>query len=194
MHKNLPKQYYFIDKFDKKILKNQSSKTGIIYRNYTKNINKLEILKLKKFCDKNKLKLFLSNNFKLAIKLNLNGAYIPSFNKSFYHLNFSLKKNFIIIGSAHNLREIRIKETQKVSQIFVSSLFKLEKNYLGFYKFINLSKLSKSKIVALGGISKNNLKRLSLLKISGYAGIGIFNWGKKKAPISRGLKFILLSF
>jgi len=40
---------------------------------------------------------------------------------------------------------------------------------------MNLSKLSKSKIVALGGISKKNLNRLSLLKIAGYAGIGIFN-------------------
>ena len=60
-------------------------------------------------------------------------------------------------------------------RIFVSSLFKLEKNYLGFYKFVNLSKLSKSKIIALGGINKKNLNRLSLLKISGYAGIGIFN-------------------
>ena len=136
----------------------------------------------------------MSNNIKLALKFNLNGAYLPSFNTDTKHLNYKIKSNFLLIGSAHNLREIRIKETQKVSQIFVSSLFKLEKNYLGFYKFVNLSKLSKSKIVALGGISKKNLKRLSLLKISGYAGIGIFNWGKKKAPISRGLKFILLCF
>ena len=117
----------------------------------------------------------MSNNIKLALKFNLNGAYLPSFNTDTNHLNYKIKTNFLLIGSAHNLREIRIKETQKVSQIFVSSLFKLEKNYLGFYKFINLSKLSKSKIVALGGISKKNLNRLSLLKISGYAGIGIFN-------------------
>ena len=117
----------------------------------------------------------MSNNIKLALKFNLNGAYLPSFNSDKKHLNYKTKSNFLLIGSAHNLREIRIKETQKVSQIFVSSLFKLEKNYLGFYKVINLSKLSKSKIVALGGISKKNLKRLSLLKISGYAGIGIFN-------------------
>ena len=88
MHKNLPKQYYFIEKFDKKILKNQSIKTAIIYRNYSKKINITEILKIKKFCNKIKLKLFLSNNFKLALKLNLNGVYLPSFNKSLNHLNF----------------------------------------------------------------------------------------------------------
>ena len=38
-------------------------------------------LKLKKYCKKKGYKFFLSNNIKLAIKLDLDGAYIPSFNK-----------------------------------------------------------------------------------------------------------------
>ena len=147
MHKNLPKQYYFIEKFDKKILKNQSIKTAIIYRNYSKKINITEILKIKKFCNKKKLKLFLSNNFKLALKLNLNGVYLPSFNKSLNHLNFNIKKNFIVLGSAHNLKEIRIKESQKVDAIFLSSIFKKNSNYLGLLKFLNLSSLSKKKLL-----------------------------------------------
>ena len=174
MHNNLPKQYYFIEKFDKKILENQSTETAIIYRNYTKKINKLEILKLRKFCNKNKLRLFLSNNFKLALNLNLDGAYIPSFNKSFYHLNFSLKKDFIIIGSAHNLREIRIKELQKVDAIFLSSIFKKNNNYLGLFKFLNLSSLSKKNFIALGGISKKNKKILNMINLWGFAGISYF--------------------
>ena len=174
MHNNLPKQYYFIEKFDKKILKNQSPKTAIIYRNYTKKINISEVLKLRKFCNKNKLRLFISNNFKLALKLNLHGAYIPSFNKSFYHLNFSLKKNFIIIGSAHNLREIRIKEKQKVDAIFLSSIFKKNNNYLGLFKFLNLCSLSKKTVIALGGISHKNKKILNMFNLWGFAGISYF--------------------
>ena len=174
MHKNLPKQYYFIDKFDKKTLKKQSSKTGIIYRNYVKNINTPEIRKIKKFCDNNKLKFFLSNNFRLAVKLNLNGAYIPSFNKTYYHLNYNYKKNFIIIGSAHNLKEIRIKEKQKVDAIFLSSIFKKNNNYLGLYKFLNLVNLSKKSFIALGGISKKNKKVIGMIKLWGFAGISYF--------------------
>ena len=172
MHLN---KYYFINKFDPNHIKKLDKDISIIYRNYNSPININLLIKIRDFCKKNRRKFYLSNNVKLALKFNLNGAYLPSFNTDTKHLNYKIKSNFLFIGSAHNLREIRIKETQKVSQIFISSLFKLEKNYLGFYKFINLSKLSKSKIVALGGISKNNLKRLSLLKISGYAGIGIFN-------------------
>ena len=179
MHLN---KYYFINKFDPNHIKKLDKDISIIYRNYNSPINTNLLIKIRDFCKKNRRKFYLSNNIKLALKFNLNGAYLPSFNTDTKHLNYKTKSNFLLIGSAHNLREIRIKETQKVSQIFVSSLFKLEKNYLGFYKFTNLSKLSKSKIIALGGISKKNLNRLSLLKISGYAGIGIFNWGKKKGP------------
>jgi len=174
MHKNLPKQYYFIEKFDKKILENQSVKTAIVYRNYSKKINKIEILKLRNFCNKKKLKLFLSNNFKLALKLKLNGAYIPSFNKSFYHLNYNLKKDFIILGSAHNLREIRIKELQKVDAIFLSSIFKKNNNYLGLFKFLNLIYFSKKEFIALGGISQKNKKILNMIKLWGFAGISYF--------------------
>ena len=191
MHLN---KYYFINKFDPNHIKKLDKDISIIYRNYNSPINTNLLIKIRDFCKKNRRKFYLSNNVKLVLKLNLNGVYLPSFYTDKKHLNYKIKNNFLFIGSAHNLKEIRIKETQKVSQIFVSSLFKLEKNYLGFYKFVNLSKLSKSKIIALGGINKKNLNRLSLLKISGYAGIGIFNWGKKKAPISRGLKFILLCF
>ena len=174
MHNNLPKQYYFIEKFDKKILENQSAETAIVYRNYTKKINKLEILKLREFCNKKKLRLFLSNNFKLALNLNLDGAYIPSFNKSFYHLNFRLKKDFIIIGSAHNLREIRIKELQRVDAIFLSSIFKKNNNYLGLFKFLNLNSLSKKNVIALGGISQKNKKILNMINLWGFAGISYF--------------------
>ena len=172
MHLN---KYYFINKFDPNHIKKLDKDISIIYRNYNSPLNINLLIKIRDFCKKNRRKFYLSNNVKLALKLNLNGAYLPSFNKDIKHLNYKIKQNFLFIGSAHDLKEIRIKENQKVSQIFISSLFKLEKNYLGFYKFMNLSKLSKSKIIALGGINKKNIKRLSLLRISGYAGIGIFD-------------------
>ena len=132
------------------------------------------MLKIKKYCNQRRIKFYLSNNIKLAIKLGLDGAYIPSFNHSFEHLNYSLKRNFKIIGSAHNLKQIKIKEIQKVQKIFLSSLFKKNKNYLGINKFKLLSQLTRKKIVALGGISKTNLKKLQLLNISEFAGISYF--------------------
>ena len=99
---------------------------------------------------------------------------MPSFNKSLVHLNYSFKKNFILLGSAHNLKEIRIKERQKVKEIFLSSLFKDNGNFLGLNKFNLLSNYSKKGIIALGGISKENIKLINLTKSIGFAGISYF--------------------
>jgi len=87
--------------------------------------------------------------------------------------------NFDIIGSAHNLKEIRTKELQKVGVIFISSLFKKNKNFLGLNKFKILNNYTKNKVVALGGISKKNIKKIKILNIAGIGGISFF---KKKGP------------
>ena len=129
---------------------------------------------LKNYCKKKGNKFLLSNNVRLAIKFNLDGIYIPSFNKSKKHLSYSFKKNFIILGSAHNLYEIKTKELQNVQTVFLSSIFKKNKNYLGIYRFKLLSLLTQKKIVALGGISKKNLKMLNLVNYFGLAGISFF--------------------
>jgi len=174
MHKNLPKQYYFISKFDKKNIDKLKINTGIIYRNYSKKLDKKLIVELKNYCKRKKLKFFISNNVKLACQLNLDGAYIPSFNKNFNHINYQLKNNFIMIGSAHNIKEIKIKELQKTELIFLSSIFKKNNNYLGIYKFQNISRITKKKIIALGGVSKKNINLLNKLNCFGFAGISYF--------------------
>ncbi len=78
------------------------------------------------------------------------------------------------MGSAHNIKEIRLKEIQKVDLIFVSSIFKKNKNYLGIYKFKLLNNLTKKKVIALGGISKNNKKKIKMLDCYGFSGISYF--------------------
>ena len=182
MHLN---KYYFINKFDPDHIKKLDKNISLIYRNYKSSYDSNLLVKMRNFCKKHKRNLYLANNIKLAIKFNLDGAYIPSFNNDFKHLNYMTKVKFLMIGSAHNLKEIRIKEKQKVSKIFISSIFK-KKNYLGLYKFKNLSKNTKKKIIALGGISKKNLKKINLINVDGFAGIGIFGY-KKKGPLKRGL-------
>jgi len=167
-------RYYFIKKFDQSHIDKQDKKTIIIFRNYDQDIDKKLILTIKNYCKKRGNKFLISNNIKLAIKLNLDGAYIPSFNKNKKHLSYSLKKNFIILGSAHNVYEVRTKELQNVDAIFLSSIFKRNKNYLGINKFKSLSLLSGKPFIALGGISVNNVKKLALTNCHGFAGISFF--------------------
>ena len=169
------RKYYFINNFETKNIDKLDKQTIIIYRNYSsKLLNKELILKIKNYCKKKSIRFYLSNNIKLAIRLDLDGVYLPSFNSNLNHLSFSLKKNFTILGSAHNLKEIKIKQRQKVEKIFISSLFKRNKNYLGINKFKLLAKHANEKVVVLGGVSKENLKKLKLLNISEFAGISYF--------------------
>ena len=170
-------KYYFINKFDQSHIDKLDKKTIIIFRNYNDAIDEKLILIIKNYLKKKQNKFLISNDIKLAIKLNLDGVYIPSFNKDKKHLSYSIKKNFMILGSAHNIYEIRIKEMQGVEAIFLSSIFK-KKNYLGINKFKFLSHLSNKPIIALGGISNNNLKKLNLTNCHGFAGISFFEQNK----------------
>ena len=174
MHNKILNKYYFIKKFDQSHIDKQDKQTIIIFRNYDQKIDKKLILTIKNYCKKKRNKFLISNNIKLAIKLNLDGAYIPSFNKDKKHLSYSLKKNFMILGSAHNISEIRLKELQRVNAIFLSSIFKKNKNFLGIQKFKLFASLTKKKIIALGGISKKNLGKLNLVNCDGFAGISFF--------------------
>ena len=169
------RKYYFISKLETNNIDRLDNDTVVIYRNYDQQVPlKQVILNIKNYCKKKKIKFFIANNIKLAIKLGLDGVYIPSFNKSTAHLSFSLKKKFTIIGSAHNIKEIRNKELQNVEKIFLSSLFKKNKNYLGINKFKLISNYTKKKIVVLGGVTKKNVNKLKLVNKSEFAGISYF--------------------
>ena len=175
MHFKQLDKYYFINSLDTNNLKKQDKQTTIIYRNYKSSQTDFnKILKLKNFLKKRGNKFLIANNFKLALKLGLDGVYLPSFNKKFNHLAYSTGTNFIILGSAHNLKEIRIKELQNVQKIFISSLFKKNRNYLGLNKFKILKGYTKKNVVALGGISKKNIKKINLVNVLSIAGISYF--------------------
>ena len=181
MHINKLKKYYFINKLNLEYLKKLNKDVSIIYRNYSSNIDEKQLIKIRDICRKDQRKLFLSNNYKLAFKLDLDGVYLPSFNKCFLYRLYPKKKNFLVLGSAHNIKEIREKEKQGVDIIFIASLFKRKNTFLGLNKFNILSKKTKCKIVALGGIKKNNLNKLNLLNIYGFSGISFFET-KKNGP------------
>ena len=153
-------------------------KINIIFRQYNKKYDLKEILKTKNYCKKKGYNLYLANNIRLASRLNLSGVYIPSFNKKINFKNISTYKNFKIIGSAHNLKELRIKENQNCSEIFISPLFKTKKNssFLDIVRFNLIAIKTKKKIVALGGVNFKTLNRINMTKSFGIASI---SWIKK---------------
>ncbi len=178
MHKYLPKFYHFIDNLNIKNINKLNKNIVLIYRNYEKKPNDQDIIKFKKYCKNNNVKFLISNYPDIAIKHNLDGLYIPSFNTKKSYKITKNKKKFIIIGSAHNLKEIRIKEMQGVQIIFFSPLFKKKDSNkpLGLYRYNLLANLTKLPNIALGGINKINLKLLKLINANGFASISYFKY------------------
>jgi thiamine-phosphate pyrophosphorylase len=178
MQKKLPKIYLFIEAFNPNDLDNLNKNISNIFRNYKKKIDESTILLLKYYCRINKRELYLANNIKMAIKFKLDGVYIPSFVRTSNFNLHSKPKGFSIIGSAHNKSEIKIKEEQGCSLIFLAPAFKVlkKKNYLGINKFNLLTLNNKNKFIALGGINKNTINKIGLLNCVGFSGI---SWIKK---------------
>ena len=184
------KYYIYIDNLSSINLKNikQGWKFCLIYRNYR---DKIDVEKLKIFakkCKKKNIKFFVSNNLFLALKIRADGVYLPSFNKNYIRINSASLKNFQIIGSAHNLREISLKTKQGCKEIILSRLFKTnyknKKTYYDTNKFNLLVRNFKTSFIALGGIRSNNLMKLQIVKCSGIA---ILSEVKKKPAIIRRL-------
>ena len=93
----------------------------------------------------------------------------------------------MIIGSAHNVSEIRYKIKQGCKHIFLSRLFEVDydnnNNFLGVIKFNNFLKISKN-LIPLGGIKFSNLNTLKNIISEGFA---LMTEIKKKPAISSRL-------
>ena len=174
------KYYYFIDEFNKNEIEKLSTHISIIYRNYNKKSVSEELRKLVMHCKKYRRRVYISNSLKDAIKYNFDGLYIPSFNRQLCFQNI-VKKKFEIIGSAHNIIELKIKEKQGCSKIFLSPIFKNDKKkrFLDIIKANFLKNLTKNKVILLGGI---NIKTLRRSKLCSPYGIAAISWIKKNGP------------
>ena len=185
------KFYFFTDTLDEIITKNikNFNKLCIIYKsNSINDINHTNINTIKSFCRKNKIPFFISDNFKLAKKYGADGIFLSSSYKKIGNIILK-KKNFKIIGSAHNQLEYSLKRQQLCEMILLSPLFynkKYSQNMiLNVCRFNLISMNWKKKICALGGISLNNLKKLNMTKSSAAAFISLMKQnGQKKSPLT----------
>jgi thiamine monophosphate synthase len=172
---SLKNQYYlFIENttnFDFNLIKTRN-KFNIIYRNYKKTEDTEILKKFRKQCNIKGICLFVANNLKLLNDINADGLYISANNKTF-KFNKSVNSKFKIIGSAHDFKEIYIKQKQNCKTIIFSRLFKTnykeKKDYWGICRFNQISNFYKIEIVPLGGIRLNNLNKLRLVNSNGFS-------------------------
>ena len=171
----LKSKYFFIIENIKDIdLKNikKSNKFNIIYRfsKIAKNLE--ELLRFRNACKTKNIGFYVSNSIKLAVSLKADGIYISAYNKDLTFTRFKNSK-FQIIGSAHNIKELKLKKLQGCTNIIFSRLFltsyKNKNDFLGTVKFNLLSLLIKENLVPLGGIRLSNLNKLNIVRCNTIA-------------------------
>ncbi|MDA9180777.1 thiamine phosphate synthase [Pelagibacteraceae bacterium] len=180
------KKYYLIIESIKDInLSNikKRNKFIVIYRNKKNNEKFDQLLKFRNICKRKHIYFYIANNFILAKNLKADGFYISAHNLSFKKPlinNFKFK----IIGSAHNINEVRTKKKQGCSKIIFSRLFETsyqyKKGYLGVIKYNLMANLFKNQLIPLGGIKMSNLNKLKNINCNSFT---IFSEVKKKPAI-----------
>jgi thiamine-phosphate pyrophosphorylase len=184
------KFYFFTDTLDEIIKKNIKNfkKLSIIYKSESINhTNDINVSAIRKFCKKNKIPFFISDNFRLAEKYKADGIFLSSSYKKIG--NIVLKKKFKIIGSAHNQLEYFLKNKQSCEMIMLSPLFYNKKysqnKILNVCKFNLISMGWDKKICGLGGINLNNLKKLNMTRCSAVAFVSLMKENnQKKSPLT----------
>ena len=143
----------------------------IIYRSKNQSEDLIKLKKFRKNCELRKVQFFVANNTKLAMYLKADGIYLSANNNNFEALHLK-RLNFKLIGSAHNIKEIKLKNDQGCKEILFSKLFKVDyekkSNFLGVVKF-NKYLLFSNNLIPLGGIKENNLNSLRSIKCIGFA-------------------------
>jgi thiamine-phosphate pyrophosphorylase len=154
-----------------------------INENTSKNLeNQLSIIQ---FAKKNRIPFLIKNDFQKSVKYKANGVFISSNNKKITK-PILLKKNFFIIGGAHNQLEYTQKLNQKCQLLMLSPLFfneKYSKNrILNILKFNSRSIQWKINLCALSGINSKTLKKVKLTKCVAIAFKKIISNSKIKKP------------
>ena len=174
------KVYIFIDDINDFICTKikKISNIQIIYNSH--DFKSEKFIKIKNFCIKNKIKFYILDNYKLAIKNRLDGIIISHNNKTIKYFGNPLCKSskIEIIGKTHSQADYFVKIKQHSTKIILSPLFKTKKysknNILNVIKFNLISLNWKTNPIPLGGINIKNYKYLNMVKAKTFASASFF--------------------
>ena len=182
------KFYYITSSLDQVKIKNikKFRDIGVIYKQENdKSVDILNCYNLKNICKKYQIPFFVSDDFKLATKLDANGVFLTSLYKRPVN-NSILKKNFKILGAVNCQLEYFLRARQQCDTIVFSPLFYNEKyslnKILGVVKFNLITLNWQKKISAMGGVKYENVKKIQITNCNSISFIKFLENFKIKKP------------
>ena len=140
-------------------------------------------IKIKKICKKYKTKFLVNDDVFLAKKLNCDGCHLGQKDMDILKARKIIKKKIIGITCHNSIKlakqAIRHKADYLAFGAFNKSKTKKTKYKANIELLKNIKKLSKTPIVAIGGINSNNYKKL-LLNNANFLAISGYVWNNKK--------------
>ena len=143
--------------------------------------------KIKKICEKFSVKFLINDDVLLAKKLNADGCHLGQKDMNILEARKIIGNKIIGITCHNSIKLAKIAIINKADYIAIGA-FNFSKTKKVKYKasinlLKNVRKITKTRIVAIGGINSNNYKKL-LLNKANFLAISSYIWkNKKQKPI-----------
>ena len=139
--------------------------------------------KVKKICKKYKTKFIINDDAFLAKKLNADGCHLGQKDMKLTHARRVIKKKIIGITCHNSIHLAKLAIKNKADYIAFGAFFASKTKKIRFKANLNLlkkiTKLTKTPIVAIGGINSDNYKKL-LLNKANFLAISGYIWNNNK--------------
>ena len=147
--------------------------------------------KIKKLCNKNRVKLIVNDDPMLAKKINSDGCHIGQSDSTVLNARKIINKKIIGVTCHNSKKLIKKAIKEKVDYIAIGSFYTSKTKKTKFKANIKLlkaaKKMTKIPIVAIGGINLKNYKKL-LLNKANFLAISSYIWNNKKLLPSEAIK------
>ena len=147
--------------------------------------------KLKKICDKFKVKLLINDSPIIAKKIGADGCHLGQNDMNIYKAR-KILKNKIIGLTCHNSKNLILKAiNEKADYIALGAFFSTKTKKIKHKANIKILRYAKNitniPIVAIGGIKLRNYKKL-LLNKANFLAISSYIWNNKKLKPEEAIK------
>ena len=140
-------------------------------------------IKIKKICKKYKIKFLINDDVMLAKKIDSDGCHLGQKDMEIKKARKILKNKIIGITCHNSIRLAKLAIKNKADYIALGAFNVSKTKKVKFKADLNLlkkiKKVTKTPIVAIGGINKNNYKKL-LLNKANFLAISGYIWSNKK--------------
>tara|TARA_Y200000002_G_scaffold108800_1_gene89119 strand:+ start:213 stop:827 length:615 start_codon:yes stop_codon:yes gene_type:complete len=147
--------------------------------------------KIKKICKKYKTKFLINDDVLLAKKLNVDGCHLGQKDMKVIRARKIIKKKIIGITCHNSVKLAKLAINDKVDYLALGAFYASETKKTKFKANLKLlktiTKLTKTPIVAIGGINSDNYKKL-LLNKANFLAISGYIWNNKKLKPTEAIK------